>query len=249
MYFAAGLSGEDLALVIDHAQRGVVAHAAAAQGMDRDQLVALRFGPQRVGNEVALDRVVGLAQQPVVARDHPGAARARPIDAQTFLVVEPQCARGGVHAHHQVGLRACGGSGVRHLHHFSGCVHDRLAGLLRLEKPRGRSLSPILQEIAEQGVSHESPWRNHAGNRAWDHALFDHQAILDPRRIAHIDHASDAGAGPLLRGQRVAAAADAVDALEAGCLGRTVARLLPVIVVAEAEHVAVAGEAVPKPGR
>jgi len=42
------LPGEDLALVIDDSAAGVVAHNAAAEGMDGDQVVAKQFCPDGI---------------------------------------------------------------------------------------------------------------------------------------------------------------------------------------------------------
>ena len=239
-----------LALVVDHTQAGIVAHAAAAHRVHRDQLVVLRFGPERVGNEIPVDGVVGLLEKLVVARDHGRLAGTRPIDAQA-VVTQGQGAGGIVHAHHQVSLGARRRPGVGHRGHGGRVVHDGVALALRFEQARGGLVGPVLQEIAEQGVGHEGGGRNGGGHGAGDHALFDHQAVLHPFGIlAHVDDAGDAGAG--LRQRRDVGVAAAADAVQVGVAGVAVGALgigRPMVVVAEAQHITVAGEALSQLGR
>ena len=193
------------------------------------------------GMNCALDRVVGGPQPRVVLGDRGAGAGLRPVDAQPVFL-EVQAAGRLVHAHHQVGLRAGHRAGVGQAGQAAGIALHRLAQRLRIEQA-GLGLRGAVGELAAQHrVGEEQGRRQHRGQGAGDDALLDHQPVAHLGRLAHVDHAGDARPRQIGRRDLVAPRAHAVDV----ALDRLALRVgagLPVAVVAQREHVAVAGEA------
>ena len=213
-----GASVEHLALVIDDAGRAVPAHGAAAERMDRNEVVPEQGVGQRVARVVAAGRLRRLAQVAVDLLEDRLRGNFRPREFQLALI-ERDAALAVVMAHDEVGLRAIDRTLV-------GAEQEALAAARALGDEVDDAMVGVIAElVATRGQQR----RQHRGERRGNRAFLDHHAVLELGCIAQIDEAGDARPhGPRL-GDRRLADADAVDS--------------HVVVVGEGQHVAVAGKA------
>ena len=216
-------AGENLAFMIHHAAGGVFPHHAAAQRMHADQRLRLQRMPGGVGREHTAQWRGGFFQIIVGRGEDRLATHTRPGDAQT-IVLQVHAAQAVVVGHDQVRLGVVDGADI-------GATLQALQLTLR----HGDGFVEALGLVAAERIRSGQPHGQQSADGSRNGSLFDDHALIEFRLLAQIDDAGDARTHLRAPLRIVAAEAEAID----GRIG----------VVAEAQHVAIAGKPLAGDGR
>ena len=187
--------------------------------MHGDQVLLRQLRPERVLEERPAERHRPIAQPLGDRLENRLAPDARPVDAQA-TVVEVQPAAAVVVRHHEVDERVVHRAAVR-------AAPDAVELAPQLVHPVAG-----VRVLAEELRRRREEQRRAPAEPRRDRPVLDHHSAVEQRLPAHVDHACDRRPHRLLPVGVQRPVADAVDG--------------DVAVVGEAEHVAVAGEAVAK---